>query len=117
MCASAATAQLPDTPPVARRQVLRHALVRDTTALGSVRRALEDLRAAGIKLAVVTDDDAAMAMAQFRKLGWEELFDVVVGGDSGGPIPKPRTQAPSLALHPPAPPPAAAASRAPALSV
>ena len=42
------------------------------------------MRQAGVKLAVVSDGDAAQARAQFRELGWgSELFEVIVGADAG----------------------------------
>ena len=59
------------------------ATVRDAAPLGAARRALEELRAAGVKLAVVTNDDEALARAQLQKLGLEPHFELVVGADSG----------------------------------
>ena len=42
------------------------------------------VRQAGVKLAVVSDGNAALAHAQFRELGWGgELFEVIVGADAG----------------------------------
>lgn len=63
--------------------VFLKATVRDATPFGTVQRALEDLRAAGVKLAVVTNDDELLARAQLQKLGWEHHFELVVGSDSG----------------------------------
>ena len=42
-----------------------------------------ELHAAGIKLAVVTNDQEAVAKAQFARLGWDALFCKIIGADSG----------------------------------
>ena len=65
------------------RRISQEATVRDAAPLGEVRPALERLRAAGLKLAVVTNDDEASCRAQLGALGWTELFDSVIGADSG----------------------------------
>jgi phosphoglycolate phosphatase len=44
--------------------------------------ALEDLKNAGIALAICTNKPEALASKLIDELGWSGLFDVVVGGDS-----------------------------------
>jgi len=60
----------------------------EPTPLGPTEHVLRQLRDAGLKLAVVTNDDEAFARAQFDRLGWTDLFECVIGADSGhGPKP------------------------------
>ncbi|KAL1527355.1 hypothetical protein AB1Y20_016025 [Prymnesium parvum] len=64
--------------------VLKRASVRDATPLTrGARGALLRMREAGLRLAVVTNDDEELALAQLDRLGWLPLFDAVVGQDSG----------------------------------
>lgn len=44
---------------------------------------ITELRARGLKLGVATNDSEASAVAQLNGLGWQGLFDTVVGYDSG----------------------------------
>jgi phosphoglycolate phosphatase-like HAD superfamily hydrolase len=62
--------------------ILSKALVRDATPLGSVDASLRALRSAGLRLALVCDDQEALAKAQIDSLGWSSLFEVIVGADS-----------------------------------
>ena len=64
-------------------EVLKTSTVRDATPLGPVEETLRTLRGVGVKTAVVTNDQESLATAQLAKLGWTELFDTVVGADSG----------------------------------
>lgn len=57
--------------------------VRDACPLGNVEETLRTLRGAGVKLAVVTNDQEATAKAQLSRLGWMEYFATVIGCDSG----------------------------------
>ena len=62
--------------------------VRDAAPLGEVEVTLRQLRAAGVALAVVTNDQEATARRQLDRLGWSSLFQTIVGADSGyGPKP------------------------------
>lgn len=63
--------------------ILMATTVRDATPLGPAERALRALRASGVQLAVVTNDQQELAKAQLRQLGWESLFCAVIGADSG----------------------------------
>lgn len=58
--------------------------VRDVAPLGADAEAtLRSLRAAGMRLAVVTNDQEAIARAQIDRLGWASYFETIVGADSG----------------------------------
>ena len=74
-----------------QEEVLAAATVRDATPLGSVvEPTLRALRSAGLRTAIVTNDQEALAHAQLDRLGWSDLFDTVIGADSGhGPKPGP----------------------------
>ena len=63
--------------------VLFECTVEDVTPLGNVEPVLRGLRAAGMQLAVVTNDSKELALAHLRKLGWGDLFVAVIGCDSG----------------------------------
>lgn len=62
-----------------------HALTR---IYPGVEAALAHLRALGWRLAICTNKPHAPAAAVLRHLGWTDLFDVVIGGDTL-PLPKP----------------------------
>ena len=64
-------------------EVLAEATVRDATPLGPVEPTLRALRRAGLQLAIVTNDQEALAKAQLAHLGWTDLFCAVIGADSG----------------------------------
>ena len=64
-------------------RLLLDSTVRDATPLGAVDATLRRLRRAGVKLAVVTNDQEATAKAQLHRLGWLEHFAIVIGADSG----------------------------------
>lgn len=62
----------------AMKEVLHLASVRDAAPLTAGSKAgLEALRAAGVKLAVVTNDEESLAIGQLERLGWLTLFDKV----------------------------------------
>lgn len=63
--------------------MLGKASVRDCTPLGPVEPTLRALRAQGIQLAVVTNDQEEPTRKQLEHLGWSDLFVKVVGADSG----------------------------------
>lgn len=64
-------------------EVLLESTVRDACPLGNVEPTLRTLRDAGVQLAIVTNDQEAIAKAQLSRLGWMEYFTIVIGADSG----------------------------------
>ena len=62
--------------------VFLKATVRDATPFGTVQRALEDLRAAGVKLAVVTNKESRYSATVLDAHRLAPLFDRVISGDS-----------------------------------
>jgi phosphoglycolate phosphatase len=61
--------------------------IQDISEVDGVQGALEDLRAAGYKLAVLTRSHHAYAVEALRKIGALDLFDVILGR---GETPKPK---------------------------
>ena len=62
------------------------ATARAATPAGPARRALEQLRAAGIRLALFASVSEKLANAQLGALGWSDLFCAVTGADSPSPL-------------------------------
>ena len=62
---------------------LKECTVRDAAPLGPAEDVLRELRAAGLHLAVVTNDSEAIARAQLARLGWTDYFGSIIGFDSG----------------------------------
>ena len=62
------------------------ATARAATPAGPARRALEQLRAAGIRLALFASVSEKLANAQLGALGWSDLFAAVTGADSPSPL-------------------------------
>jgi len=61
--------------------------IKDVSEVDGVRNALQDLREAGYKLAVLTRSHHAYAVEALRKIGAFDLFDVILGR---GETPKPK---------------------------
>lgn len=57
------------------------------TPLGDVEKSLKHLCAAGIKLAIVTNDTEALTWAHLQTLGWEKYFASVITASSGHDTP------------------------------
>lgn len=54
-----------------------------TVAAAGLPDLLHHLRAAGVALAIATNDWVEIASSQLETLGWADLFDAVIGSDSG----------------------------------
>lgn len=68
------------------------------TLFPGTKEALELLQKAGLKLAIVTNKPYDMSMETLKNCGIENLFDVVVGGDSA-PRPKPAKDPVEMAIN------------------
>ncbi len=64
-------------------QAMRHFAKETAVPMLGMTGLLQQLSAAAIRLAVVTNDSEAQARRQLHQLGWVDYFDVVVGYDSG----------------------------------
>lgn len=77
-------------PALAEHCALRHTVVDETVALEGAHALLEELHAAGLVLAVLTNGSQALLERKLAALGVETLLDAVVSAvDAGHPKPEP----------------------------